>query len=138
MKQITKENLLKNNGIDSSKYNSDRVYKLLKKYKVTYKNVTKDTILELIISTDKNQKGKIFGISEDNKILNNTANLIKTGMPPMPNMSYNIENTNTQNISEIQSRSSSNKKIGNKIFFNNSPGGRKTIRGSKSNMTSSF
>ena len=86
LKQITKENLLKNNGIDSSKYNSDRVYKLLKKYKVTYKNVTKDTILELIISTDKNQKGKIFGISEDNKILNNTANLIKTGMPPMPNM----------------------------------------------------
>ena len=119
LKQITKENLLKNNGIDSSKYNSDRVYKLLKKYKVTYKNVTKDTILELIISTDKNQKGKIFGISEDNKILNNTANLIKTGMPPMPNMSYNIENTNTQNISEIQSRnSSSNKKFNNKIFFN--------------------
>ena len=119
LKQITKENLLKNNGIDSSKYNSDRVYKLLKKYKVTYKNVTKDTILELIISTDKNQKGKIFGISEDNKILNNTANLIKTGMPPMPNMSYNIENTNTQNISEIQSRnSSSNKKLNNKIFFN--------------------
>ena len=119
LKQITKENLLKNNGIDSSKYNSDRVYKLLKKYKVTYKNVTKDTILELIISTDKNQKGKIFGISEDNKILNNTANLIKTGMPPMPNMSYNIENTNTQNISDIQSRnSSSNKKLNNKIFFN--------------------
>ena len=119
LKQITKENLLKNNGIDSSKYNSDRVYKLLKKYKVTYKNVTKDTILELIISTDKNQKGKIFGISEDNKILNNTANLIKTGMPPMPNMPYNIENTNTQNISDIQSRnSSSNKKLNNKIFFN--------------------
>ena len=119
LKQITKENLLKNNGIDSSKYNSDRVYKLLKKYKVTYKNVTKDTILELIISTDKNQKGKIFGISEDNKILNNTANLIKTGMPPMPNMPYNIENTNTQNISDVQSRnSSSNKKLNNKIFFN--------------------
>ena len=119
LKQITKENLLKNNGIDSSKYNSDRVYKLLKKYKVTYKNVTKDTILELIISTDKNQKGKIFGISEDNKILNNTANLIKTGMPPMPNMPYNIENTNTQNISDIQSgNSSSNKKLNNKIFFN--------------------
>ena len=119
LKQINKENLLKNNGIDCYKYNSDKVYKLLKKYKVTYKNVTKDTILDLIISTEKNQKGKIFGISEDNKILNNTANLIKSGIPPMPNISYNIENTNTQNISEIQSRnSSSNKKINNKIFFN--------------------
>ena len=119
LKQINKENLLKNNGIDCYKYNSDKVYKLLKKYKVTYKNVTKDTILDLIISTEKNQKGKIFGISEDKKILNNTANLIKTGIPPMPNIPYNIENTNTQNISEIQSRnSSSNKKLGNKIFFN--------------------
>ena len=119
LKQINKENLLKNNGIDCYKYNSDKVYKLLKKYKVTYKNVTKDTILDLIISTEKNQKGKIFGISEDNKILNNTANLIKTGIPPMPNIPYNITNTNTQNISEIQSgNSSSNKKINNKIFFN--------------------
>ena len=119
LKQINKENLLKNNGIDCYKYNSDKVYKLLKKYKVTYKNVTKDTILDLIISTEKNQKGKIFGISEDTKILNNSANLIKTGMPPMPNIPYKIENVNSQNISDMQSRnSSSNKKLGNKIFFN--------------------
>ena len=119
LKQINKENLLKNNGIDCYKYNSDKVYKLLKKYKVTYKNVTKDTILDLIISTEKNQKGKIFGISEDTKILNNSANLIKTGMPPMPNIPYKIENVNSQNISDIQNRnSSSNKKLGNKIFFN--------------------
>ena len=119
LKQINKENLLKNNGIDCYKYNSDKVYKLLKKYKVTYKNVTKDTILDLIISTEKNQKGKIFGISEDTKILNNSANLIKTGMPPMPNIPYKIDNVNSQNISDMQSRnSSSNKKLGNKIFFN--------------------
>ena len=119
LKQINKENLLKNNGIDCYKYNSDKVYKLLKKYKVTYKNVTKDTILDLIISTEKNQKGKIFGISEDTKILNNSANLIKTGMPPMPNIPYKIENVNSQNINDMQSRnSSSNKKLGNKIFFN--------------------
>ena len=51
LKQINKENLLKNNGIDYYKYNSDKVYKLLKKYKITYKNVTKETILELIIAT---------------------------------------------------------------------------------------
>jgi len=49
LKQINKENLLKNNGIDFSKYNSDKVYKLLKKYKISCKNVTKDTILDLII-----------------------------------------------------------------------------------------
>ena len=120
LKQINKENLLKNNGIDYYKYNSDKVYKLLKKYKITYKNVTKDTILDLIISTEKNQKGKIFGISEENKIINNSANLIQNNIQPIPTIPYNnMDNTNTQNISERQSRnSSSQKKLGNKIFMN--------------------
>ena len=120
LKQINKENLLKNNGIDYYKYNSDKVYKLLKKYKVTYKNVTKDTILDLIISTEKNQKGKIFRISEENKIINNSANLIQNNIQPIPTIPYNnMDNTNTQNISERQSRnSSSQKKLGNKIFMN--------------------
>ena len=120
LKQINKENLLKNNGIDYYKYNSDKVYKLLKKYKVTYKNVTKDTILDLIISTEKNQKGKIFGISEENKIINNSANLIQNNIQPIPTIPYNnMDNTNTQNISERQSRNnSSQKKLGNKIFMN--------------------
>ena len=76
LKQINKENLLKNNGIDYYKYNSDKVYKLLKKYKITYKNVTKETILELIIATEKNQKEKIFGLNEDNKLINNNINNI--------------------------------------------------------------
>ena len=127
LKQINKENLLKNNGIDYSKYNSDKVYKLLKKYKVTYKNVTKDTILDLIISTEKNQKGKIFGINEDNKLLNNSANLINNGMQNIQNITFNsIENNNTQNLSERQSRnSSSNKKVGNKIFYNKKPRAKK-------------
>ena len=127
LKQINKENLLKNNGIDYSKYNSDKVYKLLKKYKVTYKNVTKDTILDLIISTEKNQKGKIFGINEDNKLINNSANLINNGMQNIQNITFNsIENNNTQNLSERQSRnSSSNKKVGNKIFYNKKPRAKK-------------
>ena len=46
--------------------------------------MTKDTILDLIISTEKNQKGKIFGINEDNKILNNSANLINNGIQNIP------------------------------------------------------
>ena len=126
LKQINKENLLKNNGVDCYKYNSDKVYKLLKKYKVTYKNVTKDTILDLIISTEKNQKGKIFGINEDNKILNNSANLINNGIQNIPNMPYNtLENNNTQNLSERQSRNNSSAKKGNKIFYNKKPRSKK-------------
>lgn len=126
LKQINKENLLKNNGVDCYKYNSDKVYKLLKKYKVTYKNVTKDTILDLIISTEKNQKGKIFGINEDNKILNNSANLINNGIQNMPNITYNnIETNNIQNLSERQSRNSSSAKKVNKIFYNKKPRSKK-------------
>ena len=126
LKQINKENLLKNNGVDCYKYNSDKVYKLLKKYKVTYKNVTKDTILDLIISTEKNQKGKIFGINEDNKILNNSANLINNGIQNMPNITYNnIETNNIQNLSERQSRNSSAAKKVNKIFYNKKPRSKK-------------
>ena len=56
LKQINKENLIKNNGIDSNKYNSDKIYKMLKKYKVPYKSLNKDTVLDLIISTEKNSK----------------------------------------------------------------------------------
>ena len=126
LKQINKENLLKNNGVDCYKYNSDKVYKLLKKYKVTYKNVTKDTILDLIISTEKNQKGKIFGISEENKILNNSANLINTGIQNLSNMTFNnMESNNIQNLSERQSRNSSSAKKVNKIFYNKKPRSKK-------------
>ena len=74
LKQINKENLLKNNGIDNYKYNSDKVYKLLKKYKITYKNVTKDTILDLIISAEKNPKAKVFDIIDKYKTTNNNSN----------------------------------------------------------------
>ena len=88
--------------------------------------MTKDTILDLIISTEKNQKGKIFGISEENKILNNSANLINTGIQNMSNMTFNnIESNNIQNLSERQSRNSSSAKKVNKIFYNKKPRSKK-------------
>ena len=46
LKQINKENLMKINGIDSNKYNSDKIYKMLKKFKIAYKNLNKETVLE--------------------------------------------------------------------------------------------
>lgn len=54
LKQINKENLMKQNGIDANLYNGDKIYKLLKKYKIAYKNLNKDTILNLILTVDKN------------------------------------------------------------------------------------
>lgn len=60
LKLINKDNLLKNNGIDVNKYNSDKVYKIIKKFKIPYNTLTKDSILSLIINFDKNSKnGKL-------------------------------------------------------------------------------
>ena len=119
LKQINKENLLKNNGIDYYKYNSDKVYKLLKKYKITYKNVTKDTILELIIATEKNQKGKIFGLNDDTKVANdnniNIGNNNKNSV--LTNMPFNLDNNLIKNSNEKMSRNNSGNKLNNKTIF---------------------
>lgn len=54
LKQINKENLMKNFNIDSNKYNSDKIYKLLKRSKISYKNLNKETILSIITNNEKN------------------------------------------------------------------------------------
>ena len=118
LKQINKENLLKNNGIDYYKYNSDKVYKLLKKYKITYKNVTKDTILNLIIATEKNQKGKIFGLNEDNKINNNNSNNDNNNKNSSSNFPFCLDHNLIKNNNEKLNRNNSGNNIINKIIFN--------------------
>jgi hypothetical protein len=120
LKQINKENLLKNNGIDYYKYNSDKVYKLLKKYKITYKNVTKDTILDLIISTEKNQKGKIFDLNDDNKKVNNNNININGKNSLISNLSFNLDNNliNNNNEKININNNNGNKIITNKPIFN--------------------
>ena len=131
LKQINKENLLKNNGIDYFKYNSDKVYKLLKKYKVSYINVTKDTILDLIISIEKNQNNKIFGLNFDNGLINERSNLInKKEINNIPNnITYNtLDNSTSKNVSENLSQNSSNNKIKKNIFFKNTRTKKKKIK----------
>ena len=90
LKQINDENLFKINGIDGCKYNGEKIYKMIKQYEITYKNLTKDTIFEMIIATEKNPKGKI--------IFNND------------NSNINIDN-NTYNSNYINN-------LGNNYFFN--------------------
>lgn len=48
---------MKLNGIDPNKYNSDKIYKMLKKFKIAYKSLNKDTIINLILNQEKNTKG---------------------------------------------------------------------------------
>lgn len=57
LKQINKDGLLKQNGIDPNKFNSDKVYKMIKKFKIPYNSLNKDSILKMIISQEKSNKG---------------------------------------------------------------------------------
>lgn len=53
LKQINKEGLLTYNGIDCNKYNSDKIYVLIKKNKIPYKKINKDTVLNMLIKIEK-------------------------------------------------------------------------------------
>jgi hypothetical protein len=56
LKSINKDNLLKTQGVDPSKYNSDKIYKMIKKYKIPYNTLTKESILTMIVNYEKNAK----------------------------------------------------------------------------------
>jgi hypothetical protein len=59
LKSINKEGSLKNQ-IDASKYNSDKIYKMIKKYKVPYNSLNKDSVLAMINNFEKNSKNSKF------------------------------------------------------------------------------
>ena len=65
LKQINDEKLFQINGIDSCKYTGEKIYKMIKKHDITLKNLTKDTIFEMIIATEKNPKGKFIFFSDN-------------------------------------------------------------------------
>ncbi len=52
--------MLKNIGIDPDKYNSDKIYKLIKKFKIPYNNLTKESIMNMIFNFEKNSKNPKF------------------------------------------------------------------------------
>lgn len=59
LKSLNKDNVLKSSGIDPTKFNSDKIYKIIKKYKIPYNTLTKESVLQIIINQDKN--GKVGG-----------------------------------------------------------------------------
>ena len=100
LKQINKENLIKNNGIDSNKYNSDKIYKMLKKYKIPYKSLNKDIVLDLIISTEKNSK-----------INKNSFNFLDVHIPKTKIKKKNKTISKEKEISKINNDKQINTKI---------------------------
>jgi hypothetical protein len=70
LKNINKDNLLKSHGIDPNKYNSDKIYKMIKKFKIPYNTLTKESILTMILNFEKNAKvGKVENTFLKNKTL---------------------------------------------------------------------
>ena len=127
LKQIHKENLLKNNGIDSNKYNGEKIYKLFKKYNITYKNLTKNTILEMILANEKksnskfslgnNKIDKTFDsyksdllLEEEDEKGNSTGNIVCNSI----NLNYIIGNYAKSNMDTLQNENN----INNELFKN--------------------
>lgn len=56
---MNSENLIRYNGVDPDNYNADRVYKIMKKSKLPYYNITKDSILRTILNHANYLTGEI-------------------------------------------------------------------------------
>ena len=80
LKLLNKENLLKENNIDQNKYNSDRIYRMIKKFKIPYNSLSKESLLALVINTEKNNKVKSANENlknKNNKLLGQKIRSIK-------------------------------------------------------------
>ena len=90
LKQINDEKLFQINGIDSYKYTGEKIYKMIKKHDITLRNLTKDTIFELIIATEKNPKGKFIFFSDNSG--NDYNNINETNEVIFKNNNHNFCN----------------------------------------------
>ena len=77
-KQIIKEKIFINNNIDINKYNTEKIYFLMKKNKISYDNVNKDLIVKLIF---KNEKINYYNYDNNNeKKIGFYSNLINNNL----------------------------------------------------------
>ena len=90
LKQINDEKLFQINGIDSYKYTGEKIYNMIKKHDITLRNLTKDTIFELIIATEKNPKGKFIFFSDNSG--NDYNNINETNEVIFKNNNHNFCN----------------------------------------------
>lgn len=100
IKQINKENIFKNNGIDPNYYDGDRIYKLLKKYKIQYKVLDKDTIINLILSVENMKKNNFMQTDDDYSHNTFLQHKIKRSFNSINNPSFNHNLTNHNEYSE--------------------------------------
>ena len=131
MKQIIKEKIFSGIDIDFNKYNADKIYFLLKKYKISYDNVNKENIINLIFKNEKknnyinnlninnnNEKNGFYSslsnkISKRLKQKKNKMNLMKKKLTIKI---YNEKNNNKNNLNSPSVETSSGTPFASKFL----------------------
>lgn len=131
LKQISKEGLLSYNGIDSNKYNSDKVYSLIKKNKIPYTKINKDTVLNMIIKIEKKitNSGYYEGDKRKKAMLNKKRcksknSLLKNEKSTLSkskkNSIYSDSSLKSKPLKKIKKKKTIKKKTHNKLNIENS------------------
>jgi hypothetical protein len=92
LKEINKENNLKE--ININEYNGDKIYQMLKYKKISYLNLRKDDILNLITNYENNVDNNNYFINDNN------YDLIKMNEEKNFNYYFNAKNLNVNNEKE--------------------------------------
>ncbi len=61
VKNLINENVFEDNNIDQNYYSSERIYKLIKKNGVPFHELSKDTIVDIIIKHNLNRGDALLG-----------------------------------------------------------------------------
>ena len=100
LKQISKEGLLAYNGIECNKYNSDKVYVLIKRNKIPYTKINKDTVLNMIIKMEKKN------INNNNTSSNSVSNFYFTDTGRKKGKQYKSKTVTKQKRKRTKSKRS--------------------------------
>lgn len=111
LKSINKEGLLSINDIDLNKYNADKIYFLIKKHKIPYKKINKETVLNMILKIEKKTLNgfKMKGIGS-NKKSKSVLSLYGCNPSKINKVNHGLSGCNTNNnIIDLNSENGNHK-----------------------------
>ena len=124
LKQLNKDNLIKANNINPNKYNSDKIYQIIKKLKIQYSTLNKKSILNLIINYEKNLKNsKTVKITNKNALDSNDSlytEIFSKDVKYINGIDIKIKDKNSYKLNLRMKHKRNEKKLVNgKIHFKN-------------------
>ena len=61
VKTLVNDNYFEDNNIDQNYYNSEKIYKLIKKQNISFHQLSKDSIIDIIIKHNLNKGDNLLG-----------------------------------------------------------------------------